>query len=522
MIDVLVVGGGPTGLFLARELHRHGLTCRIIEKSKKRAMESRALVLQPRTLEIFSHVGILKPFLEKGFKIHEAHLKSKKHPVGTVHFSYITSPYPFLLSLEQYHTEEILESFLPLPLEREVELLSFRQHKDHISSTVLLEDGGEKEIESRWIVGADGAHSIVRKTLHIPFDGEAFPDIFSIADIEMESNIDHNVFTSYVDGKGPLALIPLPSSRAFRLIFQLDRCLELLKSDHSLSHGPLPTDIVPAPAEEEIKELLELRTGEKIKIKRSLWLVNFRISTRQSKKYKVKNAFLAGDAAHIHSPVGAQGMNTGLQDVYNLAWKLAYAKKELCPKTLLQTYQNERHEVGKKLLRTTKFVSESAFSRSLIIAKIRNFLFAVFSRFPFVQRMLTENIAEVNIKYKKSPFIQGFGVFSGKNLLGKRAPDVKLGSHRKSLYNTMQNTTSFHLLVFHPKKALVDELKEAIAEMPIEIHFVGEKNSIAYQTYGVKGSAIYLIRPDNVICFKENISESVTHFYPFIKEIFQT
>ena len=302
MIDVLVIGAGPTGLLMAAEAARFGLSCRIIEKNSAPLDKSRALAIQPRTLEIFDHLGIIDRFLAKGLKIHAANPFSYQKRLAHLPFDSLDSPYPFILSLEQTETEKILTDYLAsfgVNIERECEFIDLSQDDECV--TVSVRD--KENIKAKWVVGCDGAHSLTRKLLDFKFEGEAFPTAFSLADVELAWKYPHDEFFAFLNPEGILGVIPMPGKNRFRLVFQLDRVLE---GDPTL---------------EDVQEKVNKSVGPGVVVSNPLWTANFHVNSRLVSSYRKGRVFLAGDAAHIHSPVGGQGMNSGLQDPYNLDWQ---------------------------------------------------------------------------------------------------------------------------------------------------------------------------------------------------------
>ncbi len=343
MIDVLVIGAGPTGLMMAIELCRQGLTCRIIDLAKEPSKQSKALAIQPRTLEIFYHIGLIEECLSLGVKIKKFIPHSHHEKLAEVSFDLIDSPFPFILSLEQSCLERILTDHLQklgVTIEREVELISFEQNSQHVHARLHHLRTEEKEqVSASWLLGCDGAHSTVRKTLNLSFEGRPFPDIFSLADLEIEWKYSHNNANAFIDEKGLFAAFPLKNKNRYRLIFQLQRCKDLLKQT-PLHHGELSPLVIPPPTLEEASELVHRYADKQAILKNPVWMTHFHVHSRMVSQYRDRRVFLLGDAAHIHSPVGGQGMNTGLQDAFNLGWKLKLAED-----SLLDSYSSERHYV---------------------------------------------------------------------------------------------------------------------------------------------------------------------------------
>lgn len=468
MIDVLVIGAGPTGLLMAAEAARFGLSCRIIEKISTPLTQSRALAIQSRTLEIFDHLGIIDPFLSKGLKIHGANPFSYQRRLAHLSFDSLDSPYPFILSLEQSETEKILAEHLSsfgIKIEREVELFDLKQKEDRVTAFIRnLRTNQETSVEAKWVVGCDGAHSLVRNRLDFPFEGKAFPTVFSLADVKIDWEYPHDEFSVFFDPKGILAAIPMPEANRYRLVFQLEK--------------PLETE----PTLEQVQEKVTQSAGPGAIVSHPLWMANFHINSRLVRSYREGRVFLAGDAAHIHSPVGGQGMNSGLQDVFNLAWKLASNNEEL-----LNTYPLERRSWGRALIRATHFFTRVGTLRNPLAASIRNLWMRIAA--PKLERVITRAIAQIAIRYPKSLIVQEAGSFFHGPRAGTRAPNAPIGN--TDLYSIMRKSTLPHLLFFKT------EPFESKGFISLEM-----KDERAMQIYGVKNPSLYLIRPDQYIGYR--------------------
>ncbi|MFS8563429.1 MAG: FAD-dependent monooxygenase [Rhabdochlamydiaceae bacterium] len=386
-VDVLIVGAGPTGMLMAAEVARYGLSCRIIDKGVACQDQSRAVAIQARTMEIFEHLGFAEAFLAEGLRLKVGNPICSFHKLGRISFDTLDSSYPFILSLEQVKTEEILEQYLisfGVKIERGVEFLRMKQREEDVEVVVAHTTSGQEEtIQATWVVGCDGAHSQVRKQLNLAFEGKPLLGIFSLADVRIHWDYPIDELFVFLDAIGALAAIPLPEPKRYRLIFQLERCRNLLKERHSLPNGQLKEQIVAKPQLKEVQELLCKHTGSYVLVSDPLWCANFCINSRMVETYQKGSVFLAGDAAHIHSPVGGQGMNTGLQDAFNLAWKLALVHNKQAGKKLLDTYDLERRSVAKKLLQATEIASQIATLQNRVAIALRNAAIFCLTRISF-------------------------------------------------------------------------------------------------------------------------------------------
>ncbi|MCI0381903.1 MAG: FAD-dependent monooxygenase [Chlamydiae bacterium] len=496
--DVLVIGTGPTGLMMAAEIARHGLSCRIIDRAKTPSDKSKALVIQPRTLEIFDHLGIVRDFIAEGVKLYDATLISKAKPLAHLSFKKLSSPYPFVLSVEQSKTEQILTKYLSslhLSIEREVELIALTQDEDAIYAT-LKHPGKEETLRADWIIGCDGAHSFVRKNLSLPFEEKAFSDNFSLADMEIDGNRPGDEFSIFFDAEEVMATIPISGKTPYRLVFQLER-----------------------------------------------WETNWVVNSRLATSYQKGRIFIAGDAAHFHSSVGGQGMNTGIQDAFNLGWKLALIHQKKANPKLLDSYHQERHEVGKNLLKATERASRAATIRNSFAISLRNYLISKLFNYAFIQKKLTRAISQIALRYSKSDFIAEAGIFHAGPKAGTRAPNALVFKKEDPIdfYTIWRKRTPFHLLLFsglHPKNLqllsqiathitsrysdlitplLIIDASEPPAEIPSS-HLFLDSSRAAHAIYGAHLTAAYLIRPDLYVGYRQTPLNQ-THLEKFIGEI---
>lgn len=515
--DVLIVGAGPTGLMMAAECTRYGLSCRIIDRGISYGDQSRAVVIQARTLEIFFQVGIAEPFLRQGIPLKAITSFNNRHPLFHLSLESLESPYPFALSLEQAKTEKILRAHvtsLGIPIEDGIEFLGFKETPKGIEATVLEKASGkEKMIYASYLIGCDGAHSSIRKQLGFPLQGRTFPHIFSLADVQVSWNFPHDEVSSFPEPHGVLAAIPLPEKDRYRLIFQLNRC--------DGTAGPLKD-----PTLEEIQELLSTYVGKEARVSDPRWMANFNINTRMSPSFHKGRIFLAGDAAHIHSPVGGQGMNTGIQDAFNLAWKLALVHKKQAPISLLDTYNSERHDLGKKLLKATERASIMATLKNLFLVRLRNFILILASRVPTLQSFMRSAISQISIHYPKSQIATDPSWFWEGPKSGSRAPNTPLmiRGNSSDLYSLSKGSKTFQLLLFSgPEHADLTVLAKefssplitpvlitygARAQAPSsDLQICADPSGRAHHQYGAHSSCIYVIRPDGYIAYRsQNIN----------------
>ena len=391
MASVLISGAGPIGLTMANELARYGISVRIVDKAPSRTDKSKALVLWPRTLELLEHGGYVEPFLKAGFQAHGAQLSDGKNVVGTVSLNAIDSRYPYALMIAQSETERVLEECLAargLKVERNVTMESFADKGAGIEAVLRKADGSSETVQADWLLGCDGAHSTTRHGLGLAFEGSTQDSDWWLADIHITGLEPQDVLHIFWHRDGILAFFPITPGR-WRVIGDLGPAT-------SSSHHADPTL-------DEVQAMITHRGTPGIKISDPIWLAAFRINERKVKDYRRGRAFLSGDAAHIHSPAGGQGMNTGMQDAFNLAWKLNLVMKGVAKPSLLDSYSTERSAVGDMVLRNAGKMTEAAIARNPAIQALRNTIVKFALGFPQIGHVMGNTLAELNIAYPDSP-----------------------------------------------------------------------------------------------------------------------
>jgi 2-polyprenyl-6-methoxyphenol hydroxylase-like FAD-dependent oxidoreductase len=390
--DVLVVGAGPVGLFLANECARRSIRCRIVEQNPGQSEHSKALGIMARTLEIFDMAGIVPSFLEVANRVSSAVMLTHNRRLAQITFAGAESPYPFIAMVPQPTTEALLVQTLQRrggAVEYETSFVSATQDADGVDA-ILEHQGQRSSVRASFVVGCDGAHSRVRHLLNLPFEGAQYHATFMLADVETNEALPGDEMHLCPHEDGPLAIFPMSSTRR-RVVATVDR-----------PEGAAPTLPI-------VRALLERRAPQGIEARALNWSTYFQIHHRQVARLQVGRMFVAGDAAHIHSPFGGQGMNTGLQDVWNLAWKLDLALRHRARADLLASYTTERRPIIKHVIETTDFITKALGTPSRLAQGVRNLVIPVISRLAPFQHGFVQTLSELGVTYDGSPLVEGPG-----------------------------------------------------------------------------------------------------------------
>jgi len=508
--EVLIVGAGPTGLIMAGLLRRMNVPCLLIESAAEPATTSRALGIQARSLELFKNLGIVQEFLKVGHIARGASLFLNGRQRFTFDFSDIgrdDTPYPFLFLLSQRETEQILTRNLDswgLSVERSSTLTELEQDAQFVYAQVRNADGEEEEIRASYVVGCDGSHSQVRKSLGLAFGGGAYEHEFVMADADLEWDLPHDKLFAFVDDTGIGVCFPQNKTG-------LTRVLSIATPEGNEARQTEATTAFPATLDEVEAGLLKA-SHRQLKLKNPAWVTRFHVHHRAVDKFRVGRVFLCGDAAHIHSPVGAQGMNTGLQDAANLAWKLSRGEK------YLSTYHSERHPIALRLLRTTDRLFRVLISRNRFFVAMRNALIPTLAQLIVSRtagrRFAFQFISQLGIHYPPSEAAteklssHADRVFRTTLPTGYRAPNARL-SEKKELFDLLIGYR-FHALIF-TKNPVPSTERSRLAEFPwrnlCEMHWIARSEcdtDEAFRRYGVTDQGIFVIRPDGYVGFRSD------------------
>ena len=410
---VLVAGAGPVGMTMAANLRRLGIELRIVDKAVARTDKSKALVIWPRTLELFDIQGCVEPLLAAGMQGHGARIYASGRELVEVRLDTARSVYNYALMIPQSETERVLEEELArlgVTVEREVALQSFADDGTGVNATLQHADGRTETMRADFLIGCDGAHSAVRHGLGVGFEGTTEPSDWLLADLRMEGDLAPDEITLAWTAEGILALFPIVGGR-FRVI-----------GDVGLAAGERGPD----PSLADIQRLLDERAPKPLRGHDPFWLSRFRINERKVKDYRVGRVFLAGDAAHVHSPAGGQGMNTGMQDAFNLAWKIALVMNGRAKPALLDSYSPERSAIGEQVLRNASAMTKVAIMRNPLLQELRNAAAGVLGHIPALRQHMVDQLTETDLHYDTRFFSHHARGSSSMPGDGHRARDVLL------------------------------------------------------------------------------------------------
>jgi len=391
-VDVLIVGAGPVGLLLANECARRGLRYRIVESQQTQSEHSKALAIFPRTLEILDMAGLVDPFLEAANRVTSVAILTHERALAHMRFMPEQSPYAFIAMVPQDQTERILARQLGARggvIEYGTSFVSATQRREAVD--VVLENGGRRlSLAAAFVVGCDGAHSTMRHLLDLPFAGASYDDTFLLADIETNQALPASELQLCPSIFGPVAIFPMSATRR-RVVATIERAQEQ------------------APSLELVQGILRQRGPQEIEARALHWSSYFRIHHRQVAQLRIGRLFVAGDAAHIHSPFGGQGMNTGLHDVWNLAWKLDLVLRGHGADRLLETYTAERRPVIQSTIEMTDFLTKAMGTPHVFAQAIRDTVIPMVSKLAPFQHAFVQRLSELGIDYHGSPIVEGQG-----------------------------------------------------------------------------------------------------------------
>ncbi len=420
MKPVLIVGAGPTGMTAAMELARFGIPVRLVEKTPEPATTSRAVGVQARTLELFEQRGLTKEMLPLGNPGVAGSIYGGGKRIFRLEFAHIDSRYGYIFFLSQAETERILREELGragVTIERPVEMVAFAQKESTshpgsggaVTATLRRADGSLEEVEASYLIASEGAHSTVRSTLGLQFSGKTLEENYALGDLHIEGDLADSDFHIFSSDHGFMGLFPMGKGH-FRLI-----------ASNPLSKPNKDTE----PSLEELQRIYDMRSPIPARFHNLTWSSWFHINNRMVEPLRHGNLFLGGDSAHIHSPAGAQGMNTGIQDMINLGWKMASVLHGTASPALLDTYSEDRVPVIKNVLTKTEGLTGVIGAENPVFRTIFEHVAPLVVGTDLVQERSTTQMSQIGLNYRHSPLSETHE-HHGELRAGDRVPDMML------------------------------------------------------------------------------------------------
>jgi 2-polyprenyl-6-methoxyphenol hydroxylase-like FAD-dependent oxidoreductase len=491
--DVIIVGAGPTGLSLACQFIRYGIDFVIIEKNEGVTPYSKAIGVQARTLEIYEQISLAQEAIERGTIAGKGRLLAGGEVRGEIDFSKIgegLSAYPYVLMLEQSKNERLLYEYLQSHRKEVLwrrELEDFSQTDAGVTVRAKTPDGATQIIEAKYLVGCDGAKSPTRHALGLGFEGSTFERMFYVADALVDWHLTHDSLQVCLSKDTFVVFFPLKGEKRYRIV-------GVFPEEFAKEEGDILYEEIEQRIKEEAKLDLDIHNVE--------WFSTYKVHTRHVSKFSAGRCFLAGDAAHIHSPAGAQGMNTGIQDGYNLAWKIALVLKGKADEGLLATYNEERLENAKHLLQTTDRMFQLAAGSEWFLAFLRTSVLPPLAKYILsldaVKKFIFPLISQIGINYRNSSLSQHAGDEAFAVKAGDRMPYFLVDG--ESIYSSLREP-KFHWLLFSDAQNNFDALRTEV-----EGRYAGlvELNTFSRypqveEAFGTDKTFNVLLRPDNYI-----------------------
>ena len=484
--EVLIAGAGPTGLVLALWLTKLGVRVRIVDKAARSGTTSRALAVQARTLEFYRQIGLADAVVEAGRKVGAMKLWVGGAPVTEINLHDIglgLGPFDYVFIYPQDEHEALLEGALAkagVTVDRGVELMAFTDDGDCVRAVLQSADGVQEMCEARYLAGCDGARSKVRETLDTGFPGGTYSQLFYVADVEASGPpVDGNLNID-LDEADFLAVFPLKADGHVRLVGVVH--------DARAQHPETLTfeDV----SDQAIRNL-------KIVVSKVNWFSTYHVHHRVADHFRRDRAFLLGDAAHIHSPAGGQGMNTGIGDAVNLSWKLAAVLRGRAEAALLDSYEPERIGFARRLVQTTDRIFTLVASDSRLAERVRTQvaprLMPGLTGLDFVRRFAFRTVSQMVVNYRRGPLSKGA---AGDVWGGDRLPWVKLANGADNF--TPLQTLDWQVHVYGDAGAALDQACQGLG---LDLHRIPW--TPAMRKAGLKQNAVYLVRPDGYVALAD-------------------
>jgi 2-polyprenyl-6-methoxyphenol hydroxylase-like FAD-dependent oxidoreductase len=493
--EVVIVGAGPTGLSLACQFIRYGVDFVILDKKETITPFSKALGVHARTLEVYEQLGLAEKAVADGVIAGKARILEGGEIRGEVDLSHVgrgLSKYPFMLVLEQSKNERLLYDYV-LAHGREVrwqtELTGLAQNSAGVNIKARTASGEELMIEAQYLVGCDGAKSPVRHLLDLKFEGSTFERMFYVADARVDWKFSHDALHVFLARHSVVAFFPMTGDNRYRIV------------------GAFPEEFEKDESEvlyEEIEARIRQEADIDLDIHDVRWFSTYKVHTRHVESFRKGRCFLAGDSAHVHTPAGGQGMNTGIQDAYNLAWKLAFVLRGRADEKILDSYNTERLENAENLLKTTDRMFNFLAGEDWLMNLIRLHLFPRLAgsalSIEAVRKEFFKRLSQIGINYRRHALSRHAGDEDFDVKAGDRLPYFLIDG--ASVFDRLR-APKFHLLVFSDGaadfQALRKEAESEMAEM-VDFHEIPLFPQVA-EIFGADASFMVLLRPDNYVAF---------------------
>jgi 2-polyprenyl-6-methoxyphenol hydroxylase-like FAD-dependent oxidoreductase len=524
--SVLIVGAGPTGLTLANILAKEGVSFRLIERDAGPIEQSRALWVHARTLELWDKLGVIGDALERGVKFNWVELLIDGKTKGKIPYEGKgISSHPYALVLEQNKTQAMLLAALAKhgkTPEWSTTLETFRNEDKQVICQLKHADGSTETVNANYLVAADGSTSVVRQQLGLTFEGETYDSSFFLADVKMETTLGSDRLYLNMTKKGFFAFFPLyhedQSGKHYRLIGSLNP-EQTAYFEKSKGVGA-KASISSADVEEHINS----NSGLHVKILESRWASVYRIHRRMTNKYRVGNIFLAGDAAHIHSPAGGQGMNTGIGDGFNLGWKLAAVLKGQAQERLLESYEEERLPVAKDVLNKADKLFEMETTQNPVLQQIKPFFMQTVSglmaNIEAGRHWFFSFLSQIGVNYRTSSFVQEYPVISNRSSsvqAGDRLPYVEL-ANGSSTHDFIRGFEHHLLVLGEPTAAQQAQLQELCSGYTLKLETLPQEAALS-KKLSLKQPTLFLVRPDGYIAYR-GTTAALSDFESYLQRLY--
>jgi 2-polyprenyl-6-methoxyphenol hydroxylase-like FAD-dependent oxidoreductase len=533
--DVLIVGAGPVGLSLAACLCRHGTPFRIVDQNPVSVGTSNAIALHARSLELLSLLGISGQLIERGVWAQALELNGGGRILAHIDFKDLDSGYPGMLAIPQDRTERILNQHLSnegVTIERALKLVSFNQDQSSVRATLEHNDGSLETIQAAWLVGCDGANSSVRRILELPFETVLQNQQFVLADLRIGWPLPFNQFTAFFHPEGAVYVAPLPEER-HRVIVDVT------------AQKPSARDAI---GFEQLRLLFSRRVPLAAQLSDAIWIAQYEANPGYVSAYRDRRVFVAGAAAHVHRPAGSPEVNTGIQDAFNLAWKLALAGKTQSPSRILDSYSRERRHVVRAVFALYDGVMQAVAERKPAMQHLRNLTLPLLSGWDAVPRLAVAGVPETGLNYRKSSAVLQEGqfaaagphagdraplpAFNGRNLLQCLDP----AAHTLLLFTANEDTPDHISLlsaIRRDAEAAYSGLIHGYVLVPSQAASVPSGSGLLasgrdllidsggeiHAAYGATKPCLYLIRPDAYIAYQAEPPDGAA-LHRFLRETY--